>query len=356
MTPLVPTEVDLRGMPWMPLDTVRLIDSDLFALSTGDEFKAAVALWCKSWTQVPAASLPNDDRILAHLSGTASRWKRVKATCMRGWVLCDDGRYYHPVIAEKALEAWKEREEFQDRQENESTRLQNFRAEHKALRKALRAHGIVLPFDTKIDVLRERVANLPETKPETPTETPPETKTFQDGNACNAPAMAKTGTGTGTGISKSERERPPSANTPEDSSLPAGVDPERWASYRDQLADDGKLSISRIKTALMQLRRIIDSGHDPNAVLTAAVMRGLRDLDDVAARLARERDSPAKATATPRGSPPPAQSRQMQAIDALNEVTEHVTERNATAQLVAPRTAGRPAQTGLPEPGIPPIR
>ncbi|MFK2876919.1 DUF1376 domain-containing protein [Rhodanobacter hydrolyticus] len=195
-SPLVPSEVDLRGMPWMPLDTVRLIDSDLFALSTGDEFKAAVALWCKSWTQVPAASLPNDDRILAHLSGTASRWKRVKAMCMRGWVLCDDGRFYHPVIAEKALEAWKEREEFQDRQENESTRLQNFRAEHKALRRALRAHGIVLPFDTKIDVLRERVANLPETKPETETETQPETETFQNGNGCNAPAMAKTGTGT----------------------------------------------------------------------------------------------------------------------------------------------------------------
>lgn len=344
MNPLIPSEVDLRGMPWMPLDTVRLIDSDLFALSTGDEFKAAVALWCKSWTQVPAASLPNDDRILAHLSGTASRWKRVKAMCMRGWVLCDDGRYYHPVIAEKALEAWKEREEFQDRQENESTRLQNFRAEHKALRKALRAHGIVLPFDTKIDVLRERVASLPETKPETLLETPSETKTFQDGNACNAPATAKTGTG--TGISKSERE---SRATPEDSRLPDGVDPERWASYRDQLADDGKLSISRITTALMQLRRVIGAGHDPNAVLTAAVMRGLRDLDDVASRLARERGSPAKAVAQPRGSPP-TQSRQMQAIDALNEVTAHVTERTNTTRLADPRAEGRPAQAGLPEP------
>lgn len=213
MNPLVPPEVDLRGMPWMPLDTVRLIDSDLFALSTGDEFKAAVALWCKSWTQVPAASLPNDDRILAHLSGTASRWKRVKATCMRGWVLCDDGRYYHPVIAEKAMEAWKEREEFQDRQENELTRLQNFRAEHKALRKALRAHGIVLPFDTKIDVLRERVALLPETHPETGTETKTETEMFQDGNACNAPAMAKTGTGTGI-YQERERETRAPADAP----------------------------------------------------------------------------------------------------------------------------------------------
>lgn len=206
MTPLVPTEVDLRGMPWMPLDTVRLIDSDLFALSTGDEFKAAVALWCKSWAQLPAASLPSDDRILAHLSGAGARWKKVKTMALRGWVQCDDGRYYHAVLAEKALEAWEQREEYQDRQDNEKTRLQQFRAEHKALRKTLREHGIVLAFDTKIDVLRERVANLPETKPEMPIETPPETKTFQDGNACNAPAMAKTGTGTGTGIKDQEQQ------------------------------------------------------------------------------------------------------------------------------------------------------
>lgn len=353
MNPPIPSEVNLRGMPWMPLDTVRLIDSDLFALSTGDEFKAAVALWCKSWAQLPAASLPSDDRILAHLSGAGARWKKVKAMALRGWVQCDDGRLYHPVIAEKALEAWEQREEYQDRQENEKTRLQQFRAEHKALRKTLREHGIVLPFDTKIDVLRERVASLPETKPETLPETPPETKMFQDGNARNAPAMAKTGTGTGTGISKSERE---SCATPEDSRLPDGVDPERWASYRDQLADDGKLSISRITTALMQLRRIIAAGHDPNAALTAAVMRGLRDLDDVANRLARERGSPAKAGSPPRGSLP-AQSRQMQAIQALEQVTAHVIERNATAARLAPPRAedGHP-ETDLAQPRIPAVR
>ena len=36
--PLTPPECDLRGMPFMPLDIVRLFDSDLYALSTGDEF------------------------------------------------------------------------------------------------------------------------------------------------------------------------------------------------------------------------------------------------------------------------------------------------------------------------------
>lgn len=109
--PLTPPECDLRGMPFMPLDVVRLGDSDLFALSTGDEFKAAVALWCKSWLQLPAASLPDDDRILAHLSGAGSNWHAVRETALRGWVKCSDGRLYHPVVAEKAREAWKHREQ-----------------------------------------------------------------------------------------------------------------------------------------------------------------------------------------------------------------------------------------------------
>ena len=93
----------------MPLDVVRLVDSDLFAKSTGNEFKAAVALWCKSWLQIPAASLPDDDRVLAHLSGTGTAWKKCKAMALRGWTRCSDGRLYHPVVAEKARKAWEAR-------------------------------------------------------------------------------------------------------------------------------------------------------------------------------------------------------------------------------------------------------
>ena len=108
--PLTPPDCDLRGMPFMPLDVVRLGDSDLFALSTGDEFRAAVVLWCKSWRQVPAASLPTDDRLLARLSSTGPNWPKVKAMALREWVLCSDGRLYHPLVAEKAREAWRNRQ------------------------------------------------------------------------------------------------------------------------------------------------------------------------------------------------------------------------------------------------------
>ena len=107
--PLTPADCDLRGLPFMPLDVVRLLDSDFFALSTPAEFKAGVSLWCKSWLQVPAASLPDDDRILAHLSGAGGAWKKMKSGAMRGWRLCSDGRWYHPTVAEKANEAWRHR-------------------------------------------------------------------------------------------------------------------------------------------------------------------------------------------------------------------------------------------------------
>ena len=93
----------------MPLDVTRLMDSDLFALSTGDEFKAAVALWARSWNQVPAASLPDDDRVLAHLSGAGKRWRKVKQMALHGWILCSDGRFYHKTVAEKAREAFERR-------------------------------------------------------------------------------------------------------------------------------------------------------------------------------------------------------------------------------------------------------
>ena len=108
--PLVPAEVDLRDFGFMPLDVLRLRDSDLAALANGEEFKAEVLLWCAAWHQVPAASLPNDDRLLARFSGAGPLWRKVKAEALRGFVECSDGRLYHSTIAEKALEAWRSKQ------------------------------------------------------------------------------------------------------------------------------------------------------------------------------------------------------------------------------------------------------
>lgn len=108
--PLTPADCDLRDFPFMPLDVVRLRDSDLTSLETAEAFRAAVMLWCASWHQLPAASLPNDNRVLANLAGygrVVKEFEKEREGALRGWVLCSDGRLYHPVVAEKAVEAWR---------------------------------------------------------------------------------------------------------------------------------------------------------------------------------------------------------------------------------------------------------
>ncbi|XLV70277.1 DUF1376 domain-containing protein (plasmid) [Ralstonia syzygii subsp. celebesensis] len=103
--PLTPADCDLREFHFMPLEVKRLLSSETWVLGTGDERAAAITLWLESWHQVPAASLPSDDRMLAHLS-QSKNWRKVKEHALRGWVKCADGKLYHPVVAEKALEAW----------------------------------------------------------------------------------------------------------------------------------------------------------------------------------------------------------------------------------------------------------
>jgi hypothetical protein len=108
--PLVAAEVDLRDFAYLPLDVLRLRDSDLACVEDAEVFRCAVLSWCVSWHQVPAASLPDDDALLSRLLGfgrDVKAWKRVRAAGgLRGWILCSDGRLYHDVVAEKARDAW----------------------------------------------------------------------------------------------------------------------------------------------------------------------------------------------------------------------------------------------------------
>jgi hypothetical protein len=106
--PLTPADCDLQDFEFMPVMVRRLLRSDTWVLANGEERAAAVALWFESWHQVPAASLPDNDKLLRKLADS-EKWIRVKAQALRGWVQCSDGRLYHPVVAEKALEAWIEK-------------------------------------------------------------------------------------------------------------------------------------------------------------------------------------------------------------------------------------------------------
>jgi hypothetical protein len=116
--PLTPPDCDLRDFSFMPVDIVRLFGSRFHAVANDAEWRAGVTLWLKSFHQVPAGSLPSDETELcrlAELGRDLKAWRKVKTVALHGWVLCADGRLYHPVVCEKAGEAFEKRKSFRER-------------------------------------------------------------------------------------------------------------------------------------------------------------------------------------------------------------------------------------------------
>ena len=113
LAPLVPANCDLRSFPRMSMDVQRLFGSEFHALTVHepDAWGAAVRLWLRSWHEVPAGSLPSSDALLQRLAELRPgvSWPDLKSTILRGWVTASDGRLYHPVVSQIALEAWIDR-------------------------------------------------------------------------------------------------------------------------------------------------------------------------------------------------------------------------------------------------------
>jgi Protein of unknown function (DUF1376) len=110
--PPVPSDVDLRDFGFTPLFRARLFGSSFHARASDSEWRAGVTLWLKSWDQVPAGSLPDDDTDLcrlAELGRNLKTWLKLKQGALRGWFKCSDGRLYHHVVTEGVLEAYQKR-------------------------------------------------------------------------------------------------------------------------------------------------------------------------------------------------------------------------------------------------------
>lgn len=108
--PLVPADVDLRDFGFMPLEVNRLLRSKawLKAKRKPELGFYMVNLWVGAWHEVPAGSMPDDDDVLADVAKCdPAKWDKLREQVLHGWVRCSDGRLYHPVVAEKALEGWK---------------------------------------------------------------------------------------------------------------------------------------------------------------------------------------------------------------------------------------------------------
>ena len=132
--PLTPSDCELQDFAFMPLDVARLRDSDLASDESPEACWAAVLLWAASWHQIPAASMPDNEAWIAKHAGYAQRgkisedWAAVRAGAMRNWVLCSDGRWYHPVVADKARDAWAAK--LQQRWRTETGRIKKHNDRH----------------------------------------------------------------------------------------------------------------------------------------------------------------------------------------------------------------------------------
>lgn len=143
--PLTPAGCTLQDFPHTPLFRARLFGSSFHAQATDGEWRAGVTLWLKSWDQVPAGSLPDNDIELCRLAELArdtKTWKKLKAGALRGWVLCGDGRLYHPVVAEGVNNATEKKA---------AQRAKTAKARLAALEKRLK--------DAKTDAERSHVAD-----------------------------------------------------------------------------------------------------------------------------------------------------------------------------------------------------
>ncbi len=122
--PLVPADVDLRDFSWMPIEIHRLRRSKAWLVCKRNPALAfyMINLWTAAWHDTPAGSLEDDDDVLADLAMCdPAKWSKVRDQVLRGWEKASDGRLYHPVVAEKANEAWVQKQA--QRQRTEAARL-----------------------------------------------------------------------------------------------------------------------------------------------------------------------------------------------------------------------------------------
>ena len=234
--PLTPPDCDLRDFKFMPLDIVRLFGSRFHAVANDSEWRAGVTLWAKSFHQVPAASVPDDEVELcrlAELGRDLKAWRKLAKNAMHGWVKCSDGRFYHPIVAEKANDAWT------------SKLLQRFKTECARLKKHCQRQGVEYVeanFEQWVEAgcPQGQMQFVPRTNPDCPED---KRELSQGRPKDNSGTHSSKGQGQGQGQGIKERAKPPEREPERDASTrivnppnPCPADPvEAWAHFADRI-------------------------------------------------------------------------------------------------------------------------
>lgn len=166
--PLTPPDSDLGDFAFMPLMVARLRKSKAWVKAKRNPALGfyMMNLWMAAWHEVPAGSLEDDDDVLMDAAMCEpAKWSRVREDALRGWVLCSDGRLYHPVVCEQVMDAWTSKLERRDRNEHENNRKRLEREERSKLFAELKAAGIHKPWNTSLADLRATVQVLTTLQP-----------------------------------------------------------------------------------------------------------------------------------------------------------------------------------------------
>lgn len=107
--PFTPPDCDLTSHTYFPLHYDRLLRSKWWRRASDLARSRNMDLWAHAFREIPAASLPDDDADLADMAGFGrdiGTFLKVKDELLEPWVLCADGRWYHPTLSEVAAELW----------------------------------------------------------------------------------------------------------------------------------------------------------------------------------------------------------------------------------------------------------
>jgi hypothetical protein len=193
--PPVPADADLRGMDFMPLKGDRLFNSETWIEASNEGRVAALRQWWHAFSkEVPAGSLPDNDRLLAVYAGygeaALKAWRKVRPEATKGWFKCSDGRLYHKFLAELVCEAWDKRLDYRGERDAKAERQRRWRERLKRLAGLLRTKGITVPRGAKMETLEKLCRDADVDVSET--ESDADVDVDRDGGE-----IGKTGTGTG---------------------------------------------------------------------------------------------------------------------------------------------------------------
>jgi hypothetical protein len=133
---------------WFPLYFDRLRQSRWWRRASDLCRARNVMLWGEAYKAVPAGSLPDNDDDLAEAAGfgfDVAGFLAAKDEIMAPWVMCSDGRWYHPTLCEVVIEAW---DRVSEKRQTERIKKANQRAALHAKKAGVSSKTSPVPAET----------------------------------------------------------------------------------------------------------------------------------------------------------------------------------------------------------------